>query len=170
MATSSFYENMVIDTPEAAANLELAFWEYKARESLGPNGLNILKAGENAREFFDNNPGWLENFIANAKEEMRKERLAQTDEERELDKRCFYDIPMVIDTPEAARNLEAAFREAMERGPMKFEGPSINELLERGREFLRNNPNWLNEVGSAALARQEARRALEPKEESDLTE
>jgi hypothetical protein len=81
-----------------------------------------------------------------------------------------FDEMMVIDTPEAAANLAAAFREAMARGPMKFEGPSIDELLERGREFLRKNPNWLNEIGSAALARQEARRLLNPTEDEDLDE
>jgi len=57
-----------------------------------------------------------------------------------------FDEMLVIDTPEAARNLEAAFREAMERGPIKIEGPSIDELLERGREFLRNNPGYLDRL------------------------
>jgi len=61
----------------------------------------------------------------------------------------FYEM-MVIDTPEAARNLEKAFYDAEKRGPLKFDGPSIDETLERGREFLRNNPNWLNEAAEKA--------------------
>jgi len=82
-----------------------------------------------------------------------------------------FDEMLVIDTPEAAANLVAAFREAMERGPIKIEGPSIDELLEQGREFLRKNPNWLKEIGAAALARAEARRALGVTEDDDdLTE
>ena len=60
---------------------------------------------------------------------------------------------MVIDTPEAAANLNAAYWEAVKRGPLKFDGIDIEAELERGREFLRKNPNFLNEAGAAALAR-----------------
>jgi len=54
-----------------------------------------------------------------------------------------FDEMLIIDTSEAAANLVAAFREAMERGPIKIEGPSIDELLKRGEEFIENNPDWL---------------------------
>jgi len=74
-----------------------------------------------------------------------------------------FDEMMVIDTPEKARNLEAAFWAAEKRGPLKFEGPGIEEMLERGREFLRNNPGWLKEF--AAKAREEAERNGEVIEE-----
>ncbi|MCL2711705.1 MAG: hypothetical protein FWD37_00285 [Methanomassiliicoccaceae archaeon] len=68
-----------------------------------------------------------------------------------------FDEMMVIDTPEAARNLEKAYYEALERGPMKFDGPSIDEILERGREFRRNNPNWFKEAAAKAKERAIAR-------------
>ena len=71
-----------------------------------------------------------------------------------------FDEMMVIDTPEAARNLEAAYYAAEKRGPLKFEGPSLEELLRRGEEFLRNNPNWLKEAAAAAKARLIARGEL----------
>jgi len=145
MATKSFDEMLVIDTPEAAANLEEAFWRGEARRALNFEG-SLLETMQKTHEFLEKNPEWLKEFIANAKEEMRLERLSTTEEERELDRRCFYDSPLVIDTPEAAANLEAAFREAMERGPLKFEGPSIDEVLESGREFLRNNPGYLDRL------------------------
>ena len=64
-----------------------------------------------------------------------------------------FDEMMVIDTPEKARNLEAAFWAAEKRGPLEFDGIDIVEDLRRGREFLRNNPNFLNEAGAAAMAR-----------------
>ena len=64
-----------------------------------------------------------------------------------------FDEMMVIDTPEAARNLEAAFREAEKRGPLNLDYKEFEEILRRGEEFLKNNPNWLNEAGAAALAR-----------------
>jgi hypothetical protein len=54
---------------------------------------------------------------------------------------------MVIDTPEKARNLEKAFRDAEKRGPLKFEGPSFDEIIREGEEFFKNNPNWLKEAG-----------------------
>jgi len=62
-----------------------------------------------------------------------------------------FDEMMVIDTPEAARNLEAAFWAAEKRGPLKFDF-DFEEELRRGREFLRNNPNWLKEVVAVARA------------------
>jgi hypothetical protein len=64
----------------------------------------------------------------------------------------FYEM-MVIDTPEAARNFEAALREAEKRGPLKFDGLDIEEELERGREFLKNNPNWFKEAAAKAKER-----------------
>jgi len=80
-----------------------------------------------------------------------------------------FDETMVIDTPEAAANLEAAFREAMERGPMKFDGPSIDELLKRGEEFIENNPDWLKRL--VAKAREEAEKECPGlRGEEDLTE
>jgi len=155
MATSSFYENMVIDTPEAAANLERAFWEYKAREALGFNDPKVRGSGKKAREFFDNNPGWLENFIANAKEEMRKECLAQTDEEREMEERCYYDSPLVIDAPEAAANLERAFWEGKAREALGFNDIS-SRSSKKAREFFENNPGWLENF--IANAKEEMRK------------
>ena len=59
---------------------------------------------------------------------------------------------MVIDTPEAARNLEAAFREAEKRGPLNLDYKEFEEILRRGEEFLKNNPNWLKEVVAVARA------------------
>ncbi|MCL2143608.1 MAG: hypothetical protein FWH44_05060 [Methanomassiliicoccaceae archaeon] len=60
---------------------------------------------------------------------------------------------MIIDTPEKARNLEAAFWEAERRGPLNLDHIDIEEELRRGREFLKNNPNWLKEAAAAAKAR-----------------
>jgi hypothetical protein len=57
-----------------------------------------------------------------------------------------FDEMMVIDTPEAARNLEASFRAAENRGPLRFDGPSFDEVLRRGEEFLKNNPDWFKEA------------------------
>jgi len=81
MATQSFDEMMTIDTPEAARNLERAFWEGEAREALNFEGPSILESFEKAAEFFKNNPGWLDNFIIEAKERMRKERLEPAEED-----------------------------------------------------------------------------------------
>ena len=61
-----------------------------------------------------------------------------------------FDEMMIIDTPEAARNLEAAFWAAEKRGPLKFEGPSFEERLREGEEFIKNNPNWLKEAVAKA--------------------
>ncbi|MCL1904649.1 MAG: hypothetical protein FWG19_00815, partial [Methanomassiliicoccaceae archaeon] len=54
---------------------------------------------------------------------------------------------------EAARNLEAAYNEAEARGPLRFDGPSMDEMLESGRQFLKNNPTWLNELIEVARER-----------------
>ena len=64
-----------------------------------------------------------------------------------------FDEMMVIDTPEKARNLEAAFRAAEKRGPLKFDDFDFEEELRRGEEFLKNNPNFLKEAAAAARAR-----------------
>ena len=64
----------------------------------------------------------------------------------------FYEM-LTIDTPEAARNLEAAYDAAVKRGPMEFEGPSIHEKLRESEEFLRNNPDWLKEAAAKARER-----------------
>ncbi|MDR0791548.1 MAG: hypothetical protein LBE47_03305 [Methanomassiliicoccaceae archaeon] len=66
-----------------------------------------------------------------------------------------FDEMMVIDTPEAARNLEAAYWEAEKRGPLKLEGPSFDEILRKGQEFLKNNPDWLKRVVAKAVAEAE---------------
>ena len=71
-----------------------------------------------------------------------------------------FDEMMVIDTPEAARNLEAAFYAAEKRGPLKLDHIDFEEELRRGREFLKNNPNWLKEAAAAAMARQKERGEL----------
>jgi hypothetical protein len=67
MATSSFYEMMVIDTPEKAAALNAA---YKAAEERGPLDLghiDFLKELEENEEFLRNNPDWLKRVAAEAK-------------------------------------------------------------------------------------------------------
>lgn len=74
---------------------------------------------------------------------------------------------MVIDTPEAARNLEAAIRAAEERGPLKLEGPSFDEILKEGEEFLKSNPNWLKRFIAKAVA--EAEQEGYVTEEGDTT-
>ena len=61
-----------------------------------------------------------------------------------------FDEMMVIDTPEKARNLEKAFRDAEKRGPLKFDGPSFDEVLREGNEFLKNNPGWFEEAAEKA--------------------
>jgi len=64
-----------------------------------------------------------------------------------------FDEMMIIDTPEAARNLEAAYYESLERGPWVPNGPSMDELLKESEEFLKNNPNWLKELVARARER-----------------
>ena len=64
-----------------------------------------------------------------------------------------FDEMMVIDTPEAAENLNAAFREAEKRGPLNLDYKEFEEELRRGEEFLKNNPNFLKEAAAAARAR-----------------
>ncbi|MCL2143609.1 MAG: hypothetical protein FWH44_05065 [Methanomassiliicoccaceae archaeon] len=61
-----------------------------------------------------------------------------------------FDEMMVIDTPEKARNLEAAFWEAEKRGPLKLDHIGIEEELREGEEFIKNNPNWLKEAVAKA--------------------
>jgi D-serine deaminase-like pyridoxal phosphate-dependent protein len=59
----------------------------------------------------------------------------------------FYEM-MVIDTPEAARALEQAFREADRRGPLNFDHirTEIDELLRTGRAAIDMNSDWLKET------------------------
>ena len=57
-----------------------------------------------------------------------------------------FDEMMVIDTPEKARNLEAAFRAAEKRGPLKFDGPSFDEIIKDGEDLLEKDPEWLNRL------------------------
>ncbi|MCL2143745.1 MAG: hypothetical protein FWH44_05775 [Methanomassiliicoccaceae archaeon] len=76
-----------------------------------------------------------------------------------------FDEMMIIDTPEKARNLEAAFWEAERRGPLKFEGPSFEELLRREDEFIKNNLGRLKEAAAAAKARQIERGELPESDE-----
>jgi hypothetical protein len=64
-----------------------------------------------------------------------------------------FDEMMIIDADEKATALNAAFLAAEERGPLKFDGPDIDEMLIRGEEFLNNNPNWLKEVAAKARER-----------------
>ena len=64
-----------------------------------------------------------------------------------------FDQMMVIDTPEKAAALNAAYYAAKKRGPLKFEGPSIFEMLKEGEEFIKNNPGWLKEA--VALAKEQ---------------
>jgi hypothetical protein len=169
MATSSFDEMMVIDTPEAVANLEAAFWEGEARRALNFKGDSILESIEKGVEFIRNNPDWLKEFIANAKEEMKKERLDP--DEAYLHKMATrsFDEMMVIDTPDAAANLNAAYWEAERRGPLKFEGPGILEKLKESKEYIKNNPDWLK--GFIAKAREEVEKEGSCRTEGDdLTE
>jgi hypothetical protein len=68
-----------------------------------------------------------------------------------------FDEMMVIDTPEAARNLEAAYYAALERGPLNLDHIDVDEELRRGRESRRNNPNWGKELIETARKRMEER-------------
>ena len=61
-----------------------------------------------------------------------------------------FDEMMVIDTPEAAANLNAAYWAAEKRGPLDLDHIDTEEELRRGREFRRNNPNWLKEFAAKA--------------------
>jgi len=62
MATSSFYEMMVIDTPEKARNLVKAF---EAAEKRGPltSDSNIFEQLEEGRKFLKDNPDWLKKNV-----------------------------------------------------------------------------------------------------------
>jgi len=77
-----------------------------------------------------------------------------------------FDEMMVIDTPEAAANLNAAYWAAEKRGPLNFDHIDLDEELKRGEEFLKNNPNWLDEAVAKARERIRARGEEVP----DLTE
>jgi len=79
-----------------------------------------------------------------------------------------FDEMLVIDTPEAARNLEAAFYAAKERGPMVFEGPSIDELLEIGREHVRNDPECFQRMADKIIKEFEERGEEIPEIPEDL--
>ncbi|MDR0335096.1 MAG: hypothetical protein LBH69_04345 [Methanomassiliicoccaceae archaeon] len=81
MATKSFDEMMVIDTPEKARNLEAAVWRAEAKKVLRIEKPSVLESFETEEEFFRNNPSWLEEFIAKTKERMRRERLELTEDE-----------------------------------------------------------------------------------------
>ena len=70
---------------------------------------------------------------------------------------------MIIDTPEAARNLEKAFYDAEKRGPLKFEGESVEDMLKRGEEIMKNNPELLREAAEKAR-----KRIIERGEDPDL--
>jgi len=164
MATKSFDEMMIIDTPEKARNLEIAFWKGEAIKALGLDGPSILESGVRAEEFFMNNPGWLEGFIAKAKEALGKEKLSMAEDDGKMMALCFYDDIIIIDSPEVV-----AFREAMEKGAAEFGGPSIDELLERGRERLLDNPDAMNRLVEAIKERTRHNgEDLDP-EEKDLT-
>ena len=77
-----------------------------------------------------------------------------------------FDEMMVIDTPEAAANLYAAYKKALERGPLNLDHIDFDEELRRSREFLKNNPNWLDE----AAAKAEERLRQKGKNIDDLSE
>ena len=68
-----------------------------------------------------------------------------------------FDEMMVIDTPEKAAALNAAYWDAEKRGPHKTEGPSFSELVKRGEEFLESNPDWLEKAVKSARERIEER-------------
>jgi len=61
----------------------------------------------------------------------------------------FYEM-MTIDTPEAARNLEAAYDAYLRNGPLVIEGPDIDEVLRKGEQFLKDNLNRLKEAAAKA--------------------
>jgi len=72
MATQSFDEMMVIDTPEKAAALNAAYYAAKKR---GPLKIDIdvdamLRESE---EFIKNNPGCLKRAVALAREQLERE-------------------------------------------------------------------------------------------------
>jgi len=64
-----------------------------------------------------------------------------------------FDEMMTIDTPEAARNLIAAYYEAEKRGPLKLPDIDMDAVLKEGEEFFRNNPDWFKEAAAKARER-----------------
>ena len=108
---------------------------------------------QKTHEFLEKNPEWLKEFIARSKEEYKKERLSMTEEDKEMERRCFYDTLLVVDTPEAAANLNAAFWEAEKRGPLNLDHIDFEKELEEGREYLRNNPDCLDKMVEAVRER-----------------
>ncbi|MCL2712147.1 MAG: hypothetical protein FWD37_02570 [Methanomassiliicoccaceae archaeon] len=66
-----------------------------------------------------------------------------------------FEEAMVIDTPEAARNLEAAYWEAEIRGPLELPDIDIDKILEEGRKYLRDNPGCLDRLVDAIRKRAE---------------
>ena len=73
MATSSFDEMMVIDTPEAARNLEAAFWDAEVRGPLNSKDMSITDQLICWTEFVKENPKWYEREIAKVKEAAARE-------------------------------------------------------------------------------------------------
>jgi len=61
----------------------------------------------------------------------------------------FYEM-MTIDTPEAARNLEAAYEAYLKNGPHVIKGLTMSEKLKESEKFFRDNPNWLKEAAAKA--------------------
>ena len=57
-----------------------------------------------------------------------------------------FDQMMVIDTPEKAAALNAAYYAAEKRGPLKFEGPSIFEMLKESEEYVDRNIDKIKEA------------------------
>ena len=64
-----------------------------------------------------------------------------------------FDEMMTINTPEAARNLIAAYYEAEKRGPLKLPDIDMDAVLKEGEEFFRNNPDWFKEAAAKARER-----------------
>jgi len=72
MATKSFDQMMVIDTPEKAAALNAAYYAAKKRGPLEID-IDVDAMLRETEEFMKNNPGWLDEAIALAKERLEKE-------------------------------------------------------------------------------------------------
>jgi hypothetical protein len=79
-----------------------------------------------------------------------------------------FDEMMVIDTPEAARNLEAAFWDAEIRGPLNFKDQSVTDQLRCWAEFVKDNPKWVER--EIAKAKERLRAQLEEEEREDVAD
>ena len=79
MATKSFDEMMVIDTPEAARNFEAAFYDAEVRGPLNFGVSSVVDQLTAWVEFRDGNPKWYEREVAKVKERLRKEREEYSD-------------------------------------------------------------------------------------------